>query len=394
MLRPFIVISFMSGATAALAEPVPLTNDALKATVSGSLVEIDTPLGTKLPVRFGDDGLVSAEAGELAPILGAPKDRGRWWVEGDRLCAKWFRWFDAEVRCLTIAQDGSRIYWRKDNGETGTATLVERGSAKREKPAAPQPAPSVVARSEKAPAKQKDIPEPAGHAPPTEKPAPAPASAPTVMASADAAPAADEPAADESYDVPMMRFGGVGLLEASARVAHEPAAPPEQSVAPERAPKAPPRAAETQPEKATDAKATVVAHLPPAAAPKRPAPQKRPADAGAKPPGNTSPGSSTSLDNKAPSGSAFLAAPRMGHYRVRGVDPYDVLNVRRGPSETHAQIAGIPSTGRQVEITGPCQGDWCPIRYGSIRGWVHSFYLAEDRPSRSGSSSPVYVARP
>ena len=76
------------------------------------------------------------------------------------------------------------------------------------------------------------------------------------------------------------------------------------------------------------------------------------------------------------------------------MDRYDVLNVRRGPSETYEQIAGIPSTGRQVEITGSCEGEWCPIRYGRIRGWVHSFYLAEERSIRHGSSSPVYVARP
>ena len=121
MLRPFLVITLLSGATAAFAEPVPLGGDSLKA-LSGSLVELDTPLGTKLPIQFGSDGLVSAEAGDLAPILGSKKDRGRWWVEGDRLCSKWFRWFDAEVRCITVSRDGSRLYWKKDDGETGTAT--------------------------------------------------------------------------------------------------------------------------------------------------------------------------------------------------------------------------------------------------------------------------------
>jgi uncharacterized protein YraI len=76
-------------------------------------------------------------------------------------------------------------------------------------------------------------------------------------------------------------------------------------------------------------------------------------------------------------------------YKVRGVSRGDVLNVRRGPSETHASIAGIPATGRRVEITGQCQADWCPIRYGEIKGWVNSFYLAEDG-TRVGSSSPLY----
>src|SRR5690606_23253342 len=75
-------------------------------------------------------------------------------------------------------------------------------------------------------------------------------------------------------------------------------------------------------------------------------------------------------------------------YRVTGVHRYDVLNVRRGPSEQHPQIASIPPTGRDVEITGQCRADWCPIRYGNVTGWVNSFYLAEDAPIQ-GSASRV-----
>jgi uncharacterized protein YraI len=80
-------------------------------------------------------------------------------------------------------------------------------------------------------------------------------------------------------------------------------------------------------------------------------------------------------------------------YRVRGVAPYDVLNVRRGPSEEHVQIAAIPPSGRRVEITGQCRADWCPIRYGGVTGWVNSYYLAEEgaRQDASGQSS---AARP
>jgi uncharacterized protein YraI len=70
-----------------------------------------------------------------------------------------------------------------------------------------------------------------------------------------------------------------------------------------------------------------------------------------------------------------------------------VLNVRRGPSEYHEQIASIPPTGRSVEITGRCRDDWCPVRYGKVRGWVNSYYLTAEGP-RVGSSSPVYTAKP
>ncbi len=112
--------------TAAAAEPVALTNQAIKDTVTGSVMHLDTPVGTKLPVRYADDGLISGEAGDLASYLGAASDRGRWWVEKNRLCHKWFKWFDAEVQCLQLRQDGQRIFWTRDDGKTGTATIAMR----------------------------------------------------------------------------------------------------------------------------------------------------------------------------------------------------------------------------------------------------------------------------
>ena len=172
MLRPFVVIALLSGATGALADPVALTGDELKQAVSGSTVEIDTPLGTTVPMRFGANGLVAAEAGVLAPVLGSSKDRGRWWVDGDKLCTKWFRWFDAGVRCLTIKMDGTRVFWRKiDDGETGTGTLI--AEAKPEPKSKQEP--TVVAKADPpAQARPKDVPKAEAVAQAKSSPAPEP----------------------------------------------------------------------------------------------------------------------------------------------------------------------------------------------------------------------------
>ncbi len=126
--RLIILLSCVLGARAAAAEPARLTGDTIKDTVTGSTVEIDTPLGTTVPIRFGGDGLMSGEAGDLASLLGSPTDRGRWWVSDDKLCAKWFRWFEAQPHCITIHLDGTRIFWKKDDGEAGTATLISFGN--------------------------------------------------------------------------------------------------------------------------------------------------------------------------------------------------------------------------------------------------------------------------
>ncbi len=91
----------------------------------GAVLNLDTPLYTVVPIAFGEDGYMSGDAGQLASVLGSQKDRGRWSLDGDRLCYKWFRWFDAEKHCATIERDGQKIYWKRDDGEVGTATLEE-----------------------------------------------------------------------------------------------------------------------------------------------------------------------------------------------------------------------------------------------------------------------------
>jgi hypothetical protein len=123
---------------------VKLTSEAIKTTVAGSLVELDTPIGTTVSVRFGQDGIMSGNAGALAAVLGAAKDRGHWWSANDQLCFKWFRWFDAEERCVSINQDAKRIFWQKADGETGTGTIVEQG-----KPVS-KPAPRITVAEVKA----------------------------------------------------------------------------------------------------------------------------------------------------------------------------------------------------------------------------------------------------
>jgi hypothetical protein len=375
LLRPILVISFLSAATGALADPVPLSNDDLKRTVAGSVVEIDTPLGTTVPMRFGTDGLVSAEAGVLAPVLGSAKDRGRWWVEGDKLCTKWFRWFDAGVRCLTIALDGTRVHWRKiDDGETGTGTLVAAAKPPPQKRTTVASA-TVDAAPAKKPEPQNDKRGTRLAAPPREVPDQAPpaarSEAPKFVTQAESKPAPDS----ETSGAPAMRFGGAGLLGSSALAASAAKAEPQQPVAALPAP---------------------VAKKDVAAAPKadRTAPAQRQASLQAPPPAKTAP------QKRSATGAAWegvnvatSSIPRSPLYRVRGVADYDVLNVRRGPSQDHMSIASIPPTGRRVEIIGQCRADWCPIRYGSVTGWVNSYYLAEDVSHRDSSASPVYRRR-
>lgn len=111
----------------AQAAPVPLSEDELKAAVAGKTVAIETPLGLPISVNYGANGIMTGTAGTaLAVYLGAPKDRGRWSIRNGKLCQKWFKWLGGDTTCLAIRQEGQKIFWRSDEGRTGTA-MIEAG---------------------------------------------------------------------------------------------------------------------------------------------------------------------------------------------------------------------------------------------------------------------------
>lgn len=307
-------------APVALAEPAALSSQALNETVAGAVIELDTPIGTKLPMRFGSDGLVSGEAGVLATFLGAAKDRGRWWVANDRLCIKWFRWFSSEPRCMEIRADGSRIFWRQDDGDTGTATL-------KSAPAMPKAKPPAELAATTTP-------------PPADRPARAP-----VMAAAIALPT---PAVTPSQP-PTPVVSASPAPDVGAPVKATPATTPLVATTVEVAKKVAPRTAGVIRDRAKAPEH--IAQMPPAK------------------PAISQPASSTEY-----------AAQRLA--RVARVDDDDMLNVRSGPSEYHEAVGIISPRGRGLIVTGACVADWCPIRHGKISGWVNRYYLTEDRARR------------
>jgi len=108
----------------AYAEPVALSDETLKQAVAGKTVHLDTPFGVAIPIAYHGNGLMSGKAGVLEYFLGADADRGRWWVADGKLCQKWFKWLDAQPSCMRLKQDGSKIFWRRDDGVSGTATIA------------------------------------------------------------------------------------------------------------------------------------------------------------------------------------------------------------------------------------------------------------------------------
>jgi hypothetical protein len=124
MLKPIVGAACLCLASMASAQTLELSGHEISTLVAGATVEIDTPTGTKIPVRYTHEGRMSGEARDLAWYLGSPTDVGRWWVAGDQLCHKWIRWFNGEPQCMRLAREGRQIRWRGQDGNSGTASIA------------------------------------------------------------------------------------------------------------------------------------------------------------------------------------------------------------------------------------------------------------------------------
>jgi hypothetical protein len=320
MRRRVAVICCLLFATRASAEPSPLSGETLKAAVTGAVLEVETPLGVKVPIRYFEDGRVAGEARGLAYYLGAETDTGKWWVSSDRLCHKWSKWFDGVLQCIRISQQGSRIFWRRDDGETGTAVIST----------PPTPPRVVVATAPK-------IPEPKSLEPSTLEPNGREAREPTASYSASMA----------GLTIFTPR---ANALPVTGSVDREPALSREPVLAPITAE---PVTTEPVITKRTEAKPVESAsNVIRSAAPKQTASPAQRSPANPDRPAQT--------------------------FRVAGVASDDVLNVRDGPSSDYRATGAILPDAVGVRIVGQCRAEWCPIAHHGVTGWVNSFYLIED----------------
>ncbi|MBS0235270.1 MAG: SH3 domain-containing protein [Proteobacteria bacterium] len=335
-MRKFLLLLGCFAASPLTAGETTLSGEAIKTTLSGSLLALDTPIGTTVSVRINHDGLMSGEAGALGAVLGSAKDRGRWWVESNRVCFKWFRWFDAEPRCVTISLDGKRFTWQREDGDTGTGTIIEQGKSI-EKPRAIV-AEAVKPVGPKSPAKKVEI---AAATPRLESRsetiAPKSGAQHTAKELAGAAPKTTvEPAQPATTTV-------------AFRVPH-----PHLAVRPKHQAKI--AVASVKPQFFASAKVAPAKVAPAKVAPAKVASAKV-----------------EKLDRKP--------------FRVAGVEPSDVLNIRNGPSQDYESVGGIPPDTRGITITGPCLNDWCPVKHRTLIGWVNRRYLAEETASETSAAN-------
>ena len=124
-LMRFITVGCLCcAATAANAQSNMLSGQKVQDLVTGAVVVIDTPVGTKIPIRYAIDGQLFGQARDLAWHLGSQEDTGRWWINADQLCHKWRRWFGGAQQCMRLQKTGRTIHWLNQDGNSGTAAIA------------------------------------------------------------------------------------------------------------------------------------------------------------------------------------------------------------------------------------------------------------------------------
>lgn len=102
-----------------------LAGPRLKSFIAGKRVYLAVPLGGEIPLTYRTNGVVdgSGEAAGLGRYM-TPRDSGRWWVAGNRVCQKWQQWYDGKTFCFTVTKlSDNRIRWVRDDGKSGVARL-------------------------------------------------------------------------------------------------------------------------------------------------------------------------------------------------------------------------------------------------------------------------------
>ncbi len=120
----FALSAFVPAVSASAADEA-LAGAALKSFVSGKRIYLAVPLGGEIPLTYRRNGQVdgTGEAAGLGKYM-TPKDKGRWWVSGNRLCQKWQEWYDGRTFCFTVTKiSDSRIRWVRDDGKSGVARV-------------------------------------------------------------------------------------------------------------------------------------------------------------------------------------------------------------------------------------------------------------------------------
>ena len=103
-----------------------LQGDELRKTISGKTVHLNTGMGVEVPISYRHNGTMAARTQAMTATLAGESrhhDKGQWWIKDQRLCQRWQNWLEGKTYCFDISMKGATVYWRSNNGRSGTARI-------------------------------------------------------------------------------------------------------------------------------------------------------------------------------------------------------------------------------------------------------------------------------
>lgn len=104
----------------------PMSGAEIKRELTGQRIYLKTPLGGEFPLNYRRSGQVDGDGEKLGlGRLMAPKDKGRWWVSGNKLCQQWETWYNGRQFCFTLEKTAvGQFRWKRDDGLSGRARIA------------------------------------------------------------------------------------------------------------------------------------------------------------------------------------------------------------------------------------------------------------------------------
>ncbi len=98
-----IVAALVAASTQAHADK--LTGAQIRATLPGAKIVGVNDLGSPYSVSVKRGGTLQGVQGTMNQF----DDRGRWWIEADKLCVQWELWLFAQPTCYDVELDGNKL---------------------------------------------------------------------------------------------------------------------------------------------------------------------------------------------------------------------------------------------------------------------------------------------
>lgn len=104
-----------------------LQGEEIRDTIGGKRVNLQiSSFGVEFPMFYRENGRVTGDgSGTGLGQYFAPKETGRWWVEGSNMCQQFPTWYDGKPLCFKLRKTGpNALEWIREDGKTGMAYIV------------------------------------------------------------------------------------------------------------------------------------------------------------------------------------------------------------------------------------------------------------------------------